>query len=225
MEESGAALENAFLHYREALEKLCVSLSSRGIRVILCTPPPYAEFQANGNPPYPGGFAQIQRYAEAVRALAQEKGFLLADYHSAFSERYLHETLFKDDRIHPNDPGQFRMAECFCETFGLLSHDPSHPGEYIPLETVLKNAALEEWYSMVIRLRNIYSFESAFLHDNAGTDEEKIRFAEEFVREKKWGSTAFYELISKDYLVDKPQESILKTRIDSLTEAMYHIRQ
>ena len=100
-EERDNRLAFAFREYKKNLEKLCNLLKDHGVKVILCTPCPFAEHAVNGA--YKGGHALMLYYAEYVRKLTKKLNLDLIDVHARISELYLDEKLFGTDPVHPID--------------------------------------------------------------------------------------------------------------------------
>lgn len=206
-----AALDSAFETYTANMNRLCDILTAKGIEVILCTPVPYAEFQKSGVSPLPGGNVLMFRYAERVRLMARERGFHVVDFHSRLSELYMNEVIYREDCVHPNDYGHFRMTECFLKAQGLETE------EYVPIEKLNADSGMSEWSSLVTKLRNIYASEWMIVCDYGLSYEEKMKKVREYVDGKKWGDFIYFENLSRNYLIDKPNQAEIFSRIDELT--------
>ncbi|MFQ9147516.1 MAG: SGNH/GDSL hydrolase family protein [Eubacteriales bacterium] len=102
-EERDNRLAFAFREYKKNLEKLCNLLKDHDVKVILCTPCPFAEHAVKGA--YKGGHTLMLYYAEYVRKLAKKLNLDLIDVHARISELYLDEKLFGADPVHPIDAG------------------------------------------------------------------------------------------------------------------------
>ena len=211
--ERDDSLEEGYQDYVFRMERLVKNLLSRGIKVILCTPAPYAEFFETGEPVLPGGHALILRYAEAVRALASSLSLPVVDFHARLSELYLDEPLYNPDRIHPNDRGQWRMAECILRAQGLKI-DP-----YTPIESVTEKAGLADWAAVTGRVRNLYATEWMLVRDYSAPLPRKLKIMEDYIAHESWNGFLYFEKLSRDYLADKPQQAALEKEVDRLMEA------
>jgi len=65
--------------------------------------------------------ADMDRYGDVCRKLADEHGLILADFQAAFDKalRYIYPSTFTWDRIHPNMSGHMVMAKAFLEAVGF----------------------------------------------------------------------------------------------------------
>lgn len=202
--ERDQVLRNAYDGYCERMEKLVLRLREIGSRVILCTPAPYAEFLETGQKPLPGGFALIQRYAEAVRALARKYGLDLVDWHARMSELYLIESeLYREDHVHPLDRGHWRMTEWFLLEQGLT------PDAFAPIEEVTEKAGLTRWAENVARLRNLYASEWMIVKNYTLPLEEKLAFVRDYVAREGWNGFEYFHTLALEYLDWKPRQAEL----------------
>ena len=85
----------AFENYKVNMRKLCDELITRGIKVTLCTPPPYDEYHESTIPALVGGYALMLAYAEEVRKIAKEKNLPLCDYAEYFAREMQTDILCK----------------------------------------------------------------------------------------------------------------------------------
>ena len=106
--------------FRERYAALVGRIQDLGAKVILRTATPYNEFGEGTVPAAAGRDASHRRIADEIRAFAEERGLpLLDDY--ARMKKCLEdgEDAFAGDRLHPNDCGQWRMAETLLAAQGL----------------------------------------------------------------------------------------------------------
>lgn len=216
-EKRNSVLKQAFDFYSENMNKLLDSLTSRGIKVILCTPAPYAEFYKTEQDPLPHGYALIKMYAEKVREMARERGLDLVDYHASLSEQYCIEPLYNPDHVHPNDAGHARMADCFLAAQGLPVRKYS-PGE-LP-EPIIPE--LNEWREIVGKIRDIFAVESMIVKDYDLSLDEKLKFIENYLTEQKYKDFLYFKTISERYLVNKPYETEIQMKIDEIMNNLYN---
>jgi hypothetical protein len=216
-DERQAKLDAAFEYYKNRMDKLCSDLSDHGIEIILCTPAPYAEFYQTEQKPLPGAHALLLRYAEFIRMMARKRGYALVDFHARLSELYLDEPLYNSDHVHPNDLGHARMAECLLAAQGL----PVRPLSMGEAPEVISHE-LDEWRSLVAKLRIIYANEWMIVRNFTLPINEKIALVRDYVANEKWGNFLYFKSISKDYLIDKPHEAEIVKRIDEIMENLYN---
>lgn len=206
--ERNERLESSFERYKTNYPKLCDTLVERGMKVILCTPAPYAEFFDTGTPPLHGGHKLLLRYADFVRKLAKERGFELVDYHARMSEIYLDEPLYNTDRVHPTEAGHARMAECFLTAQGLPVR------EFVAGEPPAAiSPSLDEWRSLVGKLGDIYAVEWMVVRNFTLPDDEKIALVSGLVAQNKWRGIPYFERITTGYLENKPHEAEICARL------------
>jgi len=213
-----SVLANAFSRYKENYETLLALLKKHSITPILITPAPYAEYFATEQAVLPHGHALIRRYAEHVRYLARRDHLELIDFHGRLSELYLDEPLYNPDRVHPNDRGHYRMAECFLNAQGLESP------EFAPLDDILADPVLGEWSKTSHLVRRIWGTELMLIKDYALPLDEKLKKMQDFVENQKWigtGAPVAFEGLSKEYLIYKEKEAEMTTRISEIMEKIY----
>ena len=189
------ALKEAFEIYKKNLSLLCKKLVEKNIEVILCTPTPYDEYLESEIVPLKGGCALLSGYAEYVRNFAKINGFEFCDYHAYITQVMQENILYHDDRVHPNELGHYYIAKCFLEFQGLeLSENEPFP-EY-----------MKEWQKTVEILRNIRMVEHLFIKEKNLSDDEKITYIEDYLKQRKAeGKYAdFIVSLSNRYLEFKP---------------------
>ncbi len=138
----------AYEHFKANLEEFYTLTQQRNIKLILCTPMPYDEYQDTDSPRFNGGYALMLGYANCIEQFAISKGLDLCDYHSAVTRVLQTEILYDADRVHPNQKGHFWMAKTFLAYQGIDFLQPITPTEDI-----------EEWYNITQKLRDIFATE------------------------------------------------------------------
>ena len=209
-------LDAAFARYCTLMGQLLDRLAADGVEVTLCTPAPYAEFFVTGEEPLPGGYALIRRYAEQVRRMANERGLGLIDFHSFLSEMYLTEALYNPDHVHPNDMGQYRLAECVLGSQGLTI-DP-----YTPIEE-LKAAEplLGEWNTLSGKIAGLYAVEWMVIRNFALPTEEKLALVQSYIDEDRYSGVPYFQNITRMFMENKPREAEILARIDEIRNELY----
>lgn len=200
-EEKLALLTAAYEKYKENMIALTEKLLSAGIQVTLCTPAPYDEYGTHDSTPLPGGSALMVGYAGFVRQLAAEKGLPLCDYQACLTKVMQTDSLFTDDRIHPDPHGYYAIAKAFLDFQGLeLPEDTPLPEYLLP------------WNEKVLILRRLYGAEHMLLKDPAMTVDEKIAFIKETLAKKSWGNPAL-ESYCRNYAKYKAEQPKIQTEI------------
>lgn len=209
-------LDAAFEKYCRLMGELLDRLAADGVEVTLCTPAPYAEFFVTGEEPLPGGYALIRRYAEQVRRMAGERELGLIDFHSFLSERYLTEEIYNPDHVHPNDMGQYRLAQCLLGSQGLTI-DP-----YTPLEA-LKEAEplLGEWSTLTGKISGLYAVEWMVIRNFAMPAEEKLALVQSYIDDGRYSEQPYFRNITNQFMEYKPRETEVLNRIDEIREELY----
>lgn len=214
-EERDAQLEAAYERYKTNLNTYLDMLIEHGITPILITPVPYAEYMNIDSPAFLGGHKLIYEYAEAMKKIAKERGLELIDLFAKFAECYENEELYIADRIHPNDLGQYRMAEFILKAQGL------EPDPYIPLEEFLKENCIAEWRKTALRFCRIYgAFTCVFGEIYGRSYEEQMEVINEFVLEHKYGDNGVQRDFSTELAVLLPMEDKLVKKMLELSDSI-----
>ena len=211
-----AELEDAFQQYVHRMDELMERLTADGIEIILCTPAPYAEFMKSEEEPIPGCYALIRRYADYIRSLARKRGCGLVDIHAYLSERYLTEQIYRGDHVHPNELGQYRLAECILKAQGLDT-----PPFYTMDELAAVDPLLGEWSALSATIGVLYTVELLVVEDFTLPTEEKLALVKKTLDENKWENNAYFKEISNSYMKDKPGEGSILERIECIAKVLY----
>ena len=194
----------AFQNYKANLRKLCDELISRGVKVTLCTPPPYDEYHESATPALVGGYALMLAYAEEARKVAIEKNLPLCDYAEYFAREMQTDVLYTADHIHPNAHGYYVMGKYFLSQQGLdAGEERNTPPEY-----------LKEWCDWVSKRVEIFSGELMIVRDYSLPVEEKIKLAEEYARTRTDVIPRLIE-IANHYIELKPLQSEIFKGMDA----------
>jgi lysophospholipase L1-like esterase len=204
-------LKEAFGNYKNNLATICEKLEELGVKITLCTPTPYDEYQVSETPALRGGFALIAEYASHVRNFAKEIGYGLCDFHAYISEVAQSENVICTDRVHPTSLGHYHMAKCFMEYQG------ENIGEYAPIPDYL-----DKWKTVVEQLRNIRATEHLIIHDYSLSTQEKLEKAKEYIEGKgKEAPREAFVLRATQYLNDKPMQDKLEQQANELMDLLY----
>ena len=189
----------AYEDYQKNMESFYRLTQSRGIELILCTPVPYAEYQAGDSARLCGGYALIQGYADFVRRFAAENGIALCDYHAAITRAMQTEGLYDADRVHPNERGHFWIANTF---LGFQGVDYPQPEAF--------SEEIEQWSVISKKLRDTIGAEFAFVPNYFDLDDDaRIRAISELLEAaeaKKADLTAYQQRLLHRYIENKPHQ-------------------
>ena len=133
-----------FERYKANLEKFAELCKKNNIILSLGTTFPYAEYQPGGTTLYPGGYALVQKYADTVRDFAEANGYAYCDYHPYLTREMMFKSLYRDDRVHPNNDGHYYIAKCFLENQGFT------------LDTDELSPEIIEWNAKTQAVRNVF---------------------------------------------------------------------
>ena len=206
-------LNEAYDNYKSRLDTYLDMLISNGITPILVTPVPYAEYMKTDSPSSKGGHKLVEAYAEVMRVAAKERGLELIDLFERFAECYENEELYGADRVHPNDLGQYRMAEFILRAQGL------EPDPYVPLNEFLEAPYIGAWQKTAYRFCRIYGAYTCMpgnLYDL--TSSERDEFLREFVIDHKYGENVVQRDFSTELLALLPMEKDLVAKLYELSE-------
>lgn len=209
--------KSAFETYKSNLKKLCDILTEKNVKITLCTPPPYDEYQKCDTPALRGVYAVMVEYSHFVRKFAKQNGYECCDYNDYLTNLINFEDLYNSDRVHPNEHGYFRMAECFLKQQGLKICEEETIPEY-----------LQEWHLAVQHYRDIYAGENCIINiENYHlTTEEKYAIVRKYIGENsadkdELDPTSEYLLyLAKEYLENKPYLEQRKENIRKLYEKL-----
>lgn len=189
--------------YKKCMRELCDVLTARGVKVTLCTPPPYDEYHEGTEPPFVGGFPLLLAYAEEVRKIAREKDLPLCDYFEYFAREMQTDILYSGDHVHPNAHGYYVMAKYFLEQQGLdIGEEKLSPPEY-----------LEDWCRRVSERVEIFSGELMIVQDYNTPLEEKLKKVEYYLQHCESEIPRKIE-IANHYLQLKPRQAEIFAEMD-----------
>ncbi len=206
--EKYGELERNFEKYKKNVEKFYEIVSSRGIKLILCTPVPYAEYQAGIADVKHGGYALMLGYSAFIKDFAREHNIALCDYNKDMTIAMQEETLYSSDGIHPNAVGHYFMAKSFLAAQGLaLGDNRDFPEE------------LREWHTKINKLRDIIATEYRIVPEyyNLPHDERHaiVKATDEEVKAGTREVSEYWKHLIATYLDNKgDQEELIKFIID-----------
>ena len=206
--ERSKRLHEAYENYKKNLDECCNLMLANGIKIILCTPAPYDEYSEGPTKAFRGGFALMQGYSEFVRKYAAEKGFELCDYNKYISLELETDTesIYNDDRVHPNLHGYYLMARGFLDFQGITAIEEAEIPDY-----------LSAWSDTVRRLRVIFGTEHMIIKNYALPYEEKMQMMQKRIDTNNWGQPVFEGFI-RGFVKEKPNQEALYKEIDELYE-------
>ncbi len=194
-------LKTQFEGYQKNLKVICRKLKELGVEITLATPVPVDEYSGFSTPTLPGAFALMSAYAEYVRNYAREEGYPVIDQFAEFTKLLvLGERIYNDDRIHPNELGQYYLAKNILQAQGLTAP------EYAPIPEYL-NA----WREKVRTYRTaIMTGECLFLHRFDLPEEESLATVKKRLETEQDNHLKY---IGNLYLQNKPNAARVKTEM------------
>lgn len=198
LEDSSATrydmLVEKFELFKSRLDTFCAILKEMGTQLIICTPPPYAEYIESDVEPLPGGCALLLGYAEFLKAYAKEHGYPLCDQHSYITRAMQYETIYRADRVHLLDRGHYYLAK------GFLAFQGFDLGEEKELP-----ADVQEWNEHMGMVRSLFAAEHFVMHDDfTSTEEQRIQaIADWLEQEKDRPDTDYYKMLYQKHQRNK----------------------
>ncbi len=209
--------KKAFETYKADLKTLCDILAEKNIEITVCTPPPYDEYQKCDTPALRGVYAVMVEYSHFVRSFTKQNGYNCCDYNDYLTNLINFEDLYNNDRVHPNDHGYFRMAECFLKHQGLEICEEEVIPEY-----------LQKWHFAVQKYRDIYAAENC-ISSIKNTDfslEKKYELVRKYIEENSANKDELTPVqdyilyLAKEYLENRPRLEECKENIQKLYDKL-----
>ena len=189
-----------YTKYQNNLERFYSITRERNIKLILCTPMPYAEYIESEVPPLRGGCALIQGYATFVKEFAREKNLELCDYYSSAIESMQSKVLYQADRVHPNKCGHALMAKTFLAAQGI---------DYVANEDVADD--VEAWYQLTQKIRNIITAEYLnvpnYIDKSSHERQDYILKLYEKIKNGTYKTDAYLTSLINSYVTDKQHQA------------------
>ncbi len=194
-------LKNRFSHYKENLHKICEMLKAADVDITLATPVPLDEYSEFGTPTLNGSFALMSAYAEHVRAYAKEHGYPLIDQFAEFTRLLMSgEEVYNSDRVHPNDYGQYCLANTILKAQGFETPD------YAPIPEFMK-----KWVDLVVQYRYyVITVECLLIGRYDLPEDEAFAIVNEKLKNEK---NEFVLSIGSRYLEAKPRAMEIKAEM------------
>ena len=215
-EERWQSLKAGYEIFKENLQKLCNKITDIGAELILLTPPPYDEYQECDGMVLKGGYALVSGFANYMKQLATEKGYLIFDCHDYMTYMLQENVLYGDDRVHPNDLGQYHIAKFILSTQGFES------GEFFPIPEYL-----EPWREKVWSYRYLYAVEHMLIPKELCALEEKLHYIKGYLEREEWNVQGrreslnnFFKKIAENYLLYKGRQTEIFEEIETLYETL-----
>ncbi len=204
-EKKNSVLIEKYHNFKKNLNVYLDMLTDSGITPILFTPAPYAEYLPFDTECLKDGHRLSFEYAEVIRAEARRRGLELVDLHARLSELYMCEDIYNTDRVHPNDRGHYRMAECILNSQGL------EIGEYRSLEDICGDSeALSCWQENAEKIGTLYAMYVCIKPElHAMPTEKQLEAVGEYVASEAYGDSAVAKLFSTSFMELKPMEKAL----------------
>jgi len=189
-----------YAKYRNSLERFYSITCERNIKLVLCTPMPYAEYIESETETLPGGCALMQGYATFVKEFAREKNLDICDYHAAAIECMQSKSLYNPDRVHPNKHGHALMAKTFLLAQGI----DSVANENVPDD-------IEAWYGVTQKIRNIITAEFLnvpnYIEKSNLERREHIQKLYEKIKCGTYNPDAYFTMLITSYVTEKQHQA------------------
>ena len=219
MEAEKRKADDAITRFESEYERLIERILNIGAAVAaIRTPTPYDEGASGQDISQFGRGAAQRRIADSVRSIAQSCSLPLVDDHAFLSARLASgEDLFNDDHVHPNERGQWRLAENLLRAQGLALDD------FRPFSEVAAEAKLAVWQEIANKLTFIPSTEWLILHGETLPANEKIARVKKWLacNEGKADVHPAFVLFSREYLFSKPREAELRAEEERTAMAAF----
>lgn len=202
-------LKKRFEIYKECIKKLCEKVIENNIKLILCTPAPYDEYEETSQVAFKGGYVLLSEYANFIRNFAKEKNYTLCDYYEAMVELMQTDKLYRDDHVHPTPHGFYRMAEIFLKNQGLQIDEESDVTQKYPT-----------WREKTKIYRDIFIAECMVLKKAELPMEEKLKIAQEFIAENRnkleVGRNSWFVALCENYLKNREKAPQLCKELEEI---------
>ena len=205
-------VEEAAAAFRKRYAALVGRIRSLGAEIVLRTTTPYNEFGDSAVAPVNGRNVAYRRVTDEIRAVARDMGLPLIDDYARMSELLSGgEDIFAPDRVHPNDYGQWRMAETLLAAQGLKI------APYSPRVELAAKAGLSAWDDLWQRIADVNSCEWICVRDETLSLEAKLAKVKAWLEENsaKPDANKYVVRIAKGYLRDKPRKAALIAEAES----------
>lgn len=195
------ALLERFETFKSRLDTLSTILKEMGAQLIICTPPPYAEYIDSDVKPLPGASALLLGYADYLKSFAREHGYPLCDQHTNITRAMQLETIYRGDRVHLLERGHYYLAKGFLAFQGLdLGEEKELPAD------------VQEWDEHMGKIRSIFAAEHFVMHDDftSTTEQRKQAIAQWLEEEKDRPDTDYYKMLYQKHqrIKDEQQECL-----------------
>lgn len=128
--DSKETVERAVANYKVKLELIVKRVLEFGSKVILCTPPPYDEYNDRTEENLGCEFALIE-CSETVRELSKKYGTALVDFREKLLPHIKDGNVIETDRIHPTPYGYHMMGQIFLAELGEIAA-PDFDTPFVP---------------------------------------------------------------------------------------------
>ena len=209
-------VEEAATAFRVRYAALVGRIEALGAKVILRIPTPYNEFGEGTAPSEKGKNDSYRRVGDEIRSFAREKGLPFVDDYVRMSKCLSEgETVFSGDRVHPNDYGQWRMAET------LLAAQGQKIAAFRPQGEVTAASGLAAWFAQSQKLADILSGEWLLVRDETLGLDAKLDKVRTWLDTKGAEPNANQWVVglARRYLDDKPHEDAIRAAMDAAWDA------
>ncbi|MBQ7187926.1 MAG: right-handed parallel beta-helix repeat-containing protein [Kiritimatiellae bacterium] len=205
-------IEVAAADFRKRYAALVRRIQTLGVPVILRTVTPYNEKGKGDGAPERGRDAAHRRVAEEILAFARESGLpVIDDYAPLKACLDRGEDVFNGDRVHPNDRGQWRMAEAF------LAAQDLKVAPWKPLGEEAASAGIAEWSRLARRMHSVYATEWLIVRDESLSLETKLAKVRKWMEDNpNVPEHSYMGTVCRDYLELRPKGDAVYDDLDAL---------
>ena len=207
-------MRESHARYPEALREIIQRCRAIGATPILCSPPPYDEYNDSPTEIKPGTDKDLEKLSGIAKDIAEENGLIFVDMRNAVLA-HIDEKPITPDRVHPNEYGYHLMAERFLLAIG--EREVEQPDKIVEIsEKNMKRYEVEQI------LRNIMFVE----RDGMGWQyedfdrplEERKKLLTEFNQTQ---DSEYWDMMERDYLKYADFKDELRGELIKRTLDMY----
>ncbi|MBO5945035.1 MAG: hypothetical protein J6Q69_00350 [Clostridia bacterium] len=213
LEDTEKRLEDAIVLYREKLEYIVKSIIEFGARVVLCTPPPYDEYNELKTKNIKCD-RQLKKVEGIILELAEKYGTKIVDFRNGMFPYIMKGGIICEDRVHPSPLGYHLMGQIFLKEIGEIEKiDIESP--FVPEPWNKERMTVEQTIKRLhfIDYVSLYRFRRTNGHGVPEMIDEVKRLYDAI--ETKEGS--YFALCYENYLENKKKEPYLINELIRLT--------
>ncbi len=182
LEEEKKEAEMKYERYCNSTRRLCEIITSLGIELVLCTPVPFDNVTEGVMEK--DFSAPLDRATDFVKSLAKEFGAKVVDFNGEMKKYMQKETIFKKDRVHPNDRGYRLMAQIWSAAMFDGKYATNADDELVLCEKIMQRREIENiltslWLIEYCFFHGMWAKEDAMLSERIAEAERRLSAAKE----------------------------------------------